>query len=277
MARNREFVQVDVFGARPFKGNPVAVIFDGDGLSVAEMQDIARWTQLSETTFVVTPALDGAHYRLRIFTPASELPFAGHPTLGAAHAWAQHTGFDGESIVQECGAGLVEVRGVDGGYSFSAPPTIRSGPLSAADLAQHVAALRIDPDAVVAHQWVDNGPGFAAIELVSAAEVIALEPDFSTFPAARVGVIGAHPAGHRAAFEIRSFVPGLGVPEDPITGSLNAGVAQWFAREGKVSGEYRVTQGGNIGHDGELVIRIDGQSVWVGGATTSLIAGTILT
>ena len=188
MVRDRDFVQVDVFGARPFKGNPVAVILDGTGLSAEDMQDIARWTQLSETTFIVAPTHDGAHYRLRIFTPASELPFAGHPTLGSAHAWARHVGFEGESILQECGAGLVEVRGINGGYSFAAPPTIRSGPLSDADLARHVAALGVDPGAVVAHQWVDNGPGFAAIELASAAEVIALKPDFSSFPDARTSI-----------------------------------------------------------------------------------------
>lgn len=273
MARRRNFAQIDVFGTRPLKGNPVAVILDAEGLDDKTMQDIARWTNLSETTFILPPTQPEADYRLRIFTPSMELPFAGHPTLGSAYAWVQRSGYEGEKVVQECGAGLVELRAIPGGYSFAAPPTIRSGPIADAELTALVHALGIAPEAVVAHQWVDNGPGFACIEVATAAEVSALQPDFSDLPDACIGVIGAYEPGK--SYEIRSFVPGAGVSEDPVTGSLNAGVAQWFVREGKVQGNYQVKQGSSIGYDGELSIRLVEGQVWVGGATRTIISGTI--
>lgn len=271
----RDFAQVDVFGARAFKGNPVAVIIDGQNLSQQEMQEIARWTNLSETTFILPSTTPEADYRLRIFTPTTELPFAGHPTLGSAHAWAAHTGSTAKTIVQECGAGLVHVRAITGGFAFAAPPTVRTGPLAADELAAYVQALGINSDAVVDHQWVDNGPGFAAIQLASAAEVRALNPDFSNLPDAALGVIGAMEPEQESAFEIRSFVPSVGVLEDPVTGSLNAGVAQWFARTGKASGSYLVSQGGNIGYEGQLHIDITQDNVWIGGATRTMISGVI--
>lgn len=272
----KAFAQVDVFGARSFKGNPVAVIIDAQGLSDVQMQDIARWTNLSETTFILPAETAEADYRLRIFTPTTELPFAGHPTLGSAHAWAEHTGSKANTIVQECGAGLVQLRATTAGFSFAAPPTIRSGPLDDADLAAFVQALGISAGAVLDHQWVDNGPGFAAIQLATAAEVRALEPDFSGLPDAALGVIGALEPNHAAAFEIRSFVPSVGVLEDPVTGSLNAGVAQWFARTGKASGSYLVSQGSNIGYEGQVHIDIAEDDVWIGGATRTVISGTIM-
>ncbi|MDI3331298.1 MAG: PhzF family phenazine biosynthesis protein [Micrococcus sp.] len=277
MPRSRAFAQVDVFSAVPYGGNPVAVILDADGLGDQDMARIARWTNLSETTFVLPPGTPDADYRLRIFTPGGELPFAGHPTLGSAHAWLEHGGEPGTAgrIVQECAAGLVTLRHDDGALAFQAPPTIRSGELEPADLDRVIEALALRPDQVLAHQWVDNGPGWAVVVLPDAQAVLDLVPDLSRIPDLPLGAIGAYPAGSRSAFEIRAFVPGIGVTEDPVTGSLNASVAQWMLRTGAVSGSYRVSQGTVLGRTGEVEITCatDGE-VWVGGATTTCFAGT---
>lgn len=278
--RPRRFAQVDVFSETAFLGNPVAVILDAEGLDDADMQRIARWTNLSETTFVLPPAVAGADYRLRIFAPGGELPFAGHPTLGSAHAWSQErAGMPGEPqrIIQECAAGLVEVRRIAGLWSFAAPPTRRSGDIEAEHLGQIVAAFGIDRGRVVGHQWVDNGPGWAVVRLATADEVLALEPDFSSIPEAMVGAIGAYPAGSEHGFELRTFAPGVGVTEDPVCGSMNAGVAQWFLRTGAVSGGYRVSQGRRLGRAGKVTITVDPDgTIWVGGKTNTLLKGTAL-
>ena len=198
MSRTRSFAQVDVFSARPYLGNPVAVVLDGAGLSDEQMKRVARWTNLSETTFVFPPTTTAADYRLRIFTPdGGELPFAGHPTLGSAHAWLEAGGVartDGR-IVQECAAGLIDVRRGGDELSFAAPPLLRTGDLDDGYLGAIVAAFGIDRADVVAHQWVDNGPGWAVVRLPTAQEVIALEPDLSVIPDGMVGAIGAHPPG----------------------------------------------------------------------------------
>jgi PhzF family phenazine biosynthesis protein len=279
MPRSRAFAQVDVFSAVPYGGNPVAVILDADGLGDEDMARIARWTNLSETTFVLPPTTPEADYRLRIFTPGGELPFAGHPTLGSAHAWREHGGQPRSPgrIVQECDAGLVTLKHDDGALAFQAPPTLRSGDLDPADLERATAALGLRPDQVIAHQWVDNGPGWAVVVLPDAQAVLELEPDLSLIPDLKLGVIGAYPAGSPSAFEIRAFVPDIGVSEDPVTGSLNASVAQWMLRTGAVSGRYRVSQGTVLGRTGEVAITCaeDGE-VWVGGATTTCFAGTAL-
>ncbi|HEY5842002.1 MAG TPA: PhzF family phenazine biosynthesis protein [Mycobacterium sp.] len=276
MPRSRAFAQVDVFSSTPYLGNPVAVILDGDGLSDEVMQRVARWTNLSETTFVLPPTDPTADYRLRIFTPGGELPFAGHPTLGSAHAWLEHGGVPrGEKIVQQCAAGLVDVRRGDGTLSFAAPPTRRSGDLTDDELSPLLAALGIDPEQVLAHQWVDNGPGWNVIRVATAAEVLALEPDLSLIPTAMTGVIGAYPEGSQYAFEMRTFAPAVGVAEDPVCGSMNASVGQWLTGSGDVADRYRVSQGARLGRAGDITITADpGGTVWVGGGTTTCFTGT---
>ncbi len=278
MPRSRSFMQVDVFSTSPCSGNPVAVVLDGTGLSDEEMQGLARWTNLSETTFLLPPTVPEADYRVRIFTPGGELPFAGHPTLGSARAWLEGGGTpqDAERVVQECGVGLVTVRRGEDVLSFAAPPRLREGALDEDQLLRFVGALGIERDQVVAHEWVDNGPGWAVVRLSTAAEVLALEPDFSRMPDAMVGAIGAHPDGSRHAFEMRTFAPGAGVPEDPACGSMNAGVGQWLTSTGAAPASYRVSQGTRLGRAASIEITADADgTVWVSGAAVVLISGTI--
>ncbi|WP_413464502.1 PhzF family phenazine biosynthesis protein [Corynebacterium sp. 22KM0430] len=270
----RPFAQVDVFSRHPYSGNPVAVILDAQGLSEDRMRAIARWTNLSETTFVLPPTTPEADYRLRIFTPTQELPFAGHPTLGSARAWAQLRGVDKPRLVQECAGGLIPVRREGEVFSFAAPPTLRSGPLEPEYVERIARAFRLDPAEIVEHQWVDNGPGWAVVRLESAQAVLDLEPDFSVIPEAKVGAIGPYPAGAEHAFEIRAFAPGVGVPEDPVCGSLNASTAQWLLREGLAPQRYTVSQGARVHRRGEISIRQEGSRVWVGGATSIGFQGT---
>jgi PhzF family phenazine biosynthesis protein len=278
MTRARRFAQVDVFSTTPYLGNPVAVVLDADGLSEGVMQRIARWTNLSETTFVLPPTLAEADYRLRIYTPEAELPFAGHPTLGTARTWLDHGGepVNGDVVVQECAAGLVRVRSDAGLMWFAAPPTIRSGDLDDDYLQRMVTAFGITREQVIAHQWVDNGPGWAVLQLATADEVLGLEPDLSLIPDAMVGAIGAHPPGSPQAYEMRTFAPRVGVTEDPACGSMNAAVAQWLVRIGVVTSPYRVAQGRRLGRAGDITIRPDADgTVWVGGNARTLFRGTV--
>lgn len=278
MARLRSFAQVDVFSAQPLRGNPVAVVLDGEGMSDADMQGLAHWTNLSETTFLLPPVDPDADYRLRIFTPTRELPFAGHPTLGSARAWLDGGGSPKRAgtIVQECGAGLVRIRIEGDTLSFAAPPTVRSGPVDADLLARVVEALGIETGDVVAHQWVDNGPGWLVIQLPSAEHVLAVEPRLALIPDAKVGVIGAYPPGSPEAFEVRAFSAALGGGEDPVTGSLNASVAQWLLRTGAMTGAWTASQGTRLGRAGRVSITPDGDDLWVGGACTTVVRGTAL-
>jgi PhzF family phenazine biosynthesis protein len=270
----RPFRQVDVFAGSPLGGNPVAVVLDADGVDEATMRDFARWTNLSETTFVLRPTDDRADYRLRIFTPGEELPFAGHPTLGSAAAWAQHTGSTVQRIVQECGVGLVQLRRTTDGFALLAPPLIRSGAASDDDRSAAARSLRIDPAQIVDAQWTDNGPGWLTLRLPDADAVLALQPDFAAMTVP-LGVVGPHPAGGPADFEVRAFVPTVGVPEDPVTGSLNAGIGSWFLDSGIVDGPYTVRQGTAIGRNGLVRIDRDDEGVWVSGACTTHVAGTL--
>ena len=288
MPHNRAFAQVDVFSSEPYRGNPVAVILDAEGLSDSEMARIANWTNLSETTFVLPPANPDADYRLRIFTPSRELPFAGHPTLGSAAAWLAAGGVPRSegTVVQECGVGLVNLR--RGGptspstdvetpsetLSFAAPDPLRTGALEAGFVEQIAAALHIDPGEILSHQWVDNGPGWAAVRLASAQQVLDIEPDFAQIPDTKLGVLGSHPDGSEHEYEIRAFVPGAGVAEDPVTGSLNASVAQWLIGSGLAPEKYTVTQGTALGRAGVIEISRDDDEVWVGGQTTVCLRGT---
>lgn len=277
MTTPRPFAQVDVFSSTPYLGNPVAVIIDGSGLNTDDMQRVARWTNLSETTFLLPPTNPQADYRVRIFTPGGELPFAGHPTLGSAHAWLEAGGtpLSADCVVQECTAGLINVRRGSGILSFAAPATQRTGDLESDYLAQIVTAFGIREDQVLSHQWVDNGPGWAVIRLRTAQEVLDLEPDLSQIPTAMIGAIGAYPEGSEHAYEMRTFAPAVGIVEDPVCGSMNASVGQWLIGTGAVPSTYRVSQGSRLGRAGDITITADDDgTVWVGGATTTCFRGT---
>jgi PhzF family phenazine biosynthesis protein len=271
----RLFAQVDVFTTTPYAGNPVAVVLDGDGLTTEEMQRFAQWTNLSETTFVLPPTASEADYRVRIFTPVMELPFAGHPTLGTCHAWLE-TSASGQPdlVVQECGAGLVSVRRTADGLAFAAPPLIRSGPVEES-LVRHIAdVLNIDREAIVDATWADNGPGWVAILLADADAVLALRPGFVDLD---LGVVGPYPEGSEAAFEVRAFFPKTGsTVEDPVTGSLNASIAEWLLRTGRATAPYVARQGTALDRAGRVHIARDGDgTIWVGGGTVTCIAGQV--
>lgn len=272
------FTQVDVFATGPLTGNPVAVVHDAQGWTEDQMAAFARWTNLSETTFLLPPQDPGADYRLRIFTPAAELPFAGHPTLGSAHAWVQAGGEprDSEALVQECGIGLVTIRRDADRMAFAAPDLLRSGPVDPATLERVRGALGLDAAQVLDANWVDNGPGWLGLRLDSAASVLGLDPDFTALGGLTVGVLGAHEPGGPADVEVRAFCPELAAPEDPVTGSLNAGLALWLTRSGVLPPAYTARQGTALGRRGEVSISTgaDGR-VWVGGACATLISGTL--
>lgn len=274
----RRFSQLDVFTPVPLKGNPLAVVHDADGLSDAQMAAFARWTNLSETTFLLSPTDPAADYRVRIFTPGGELPFAGHPTLGSAHAWIAAGGLAKKpgGVVQECGVGLVRVKREGARLAFAAPPLRRSGPADDATRAQAAAALRLPADALQAVEWVDNGPGWLAVLLADADAVLRLQPDFAAMRGLKLGVVGAYPAGADCAFEVRAFVPDLGVPEDPVTGSLNAGLAQWLIGSGRAPEAYVASQGLALGRAGRVHVARDAEgTVWIGGDVAPCISGTV--
>jgi PhzF family phenazine biosynthesis protein len=272
------FRQVDVFTQSPLLGNPVAVVHEADGLTSEQMQRFAHWTNLSETTFLLPARDPRADYRVRIFTPAGELPFAGHPTLGTCHAWLEAGGRPARAgvITQECGAGLIPVRRIDGRLSFAAPPLVRGGPVDPALLEEIAGVLRIGRDSIIDSQWVDNGPGWVAVLLADAASVLALKPGYVPFD---LGVAGPYPAGSPEALEVRAFFPKDGTTvEDPVTGSLNASLAQWLLRAGRVSAPYVASQGTALGRRGRVHVRAeDGNDgvIWVGGGTITLITGSV--
>jgi PhzF family phenazine biosynthesis protein len=274
----RQFRQVDVFTDTPYFGNPVAVVLGADGLTGEQMQRFARWTNLSETTFVLAPWASGADYLVRIFTPTSELPFAGHPTLGTCHAWLEAGGrpADPSAIVQECGAGLITVRrilGGDAGLAFAAPPLVRSGPVEE-QLAERVTrSLNIARSDIVDIAWADNGPGWVAVLLPSAEAVLAVRPDAVDMD---IGVAGPYPEGSPEAIEVRAFSPQISSAEDPVTGSLNASLGQWLLAAGRVTAPYVASQGTAMGRRGRVHVSrdADGQ-VWVGGGTVSCVSGTV--
>ena len=274
----RPFRLVDVFGTGAFTGNPLAVIADADGLSGEEMQAIAAWLNFSETTFLLPPRDPAADYRVRIFTMAHELPFAGHPTLGSAHAWLEAGGrpkTDG-TIVQECGVGLVAIRRGADRLAFAAPPLVRGGTPSEAEIDAVAAILRLDRAAIVDAAWVDNGPGWIAVMLDSADAVLAVEPVRHHPDHVDIGIVGPHPAGGEAAFELRAIFSDAhgGLIEDPVTGSLNASVGQWLFASGRASGGYVAAQGTRLGRTGRVHVTQDGAGqVWVAGETRTLFVG----
>ncbi|MCB8873963.1 PhzF family phenazine biosynthesis protein [Acidisoma silvae] len=275
---HRPFRLVDVFGRDDFSGNPLAVIADAEGLDTETMQRITRWLNLSETTFLLPPTTPEADYRVRIFTLTRELPFAGHPTLGTCHAWLEAGGqprMPGR-IVQECGAGLIPIRQSDRGLAFAAPPLLRSGPPSQQDLEEAADFLNISRASIMDAAWIDNGPGWLGIMLESAGAVLALQPKRSHPRQIDVGVVGPHSIGQEAAYELRAlFTDAQGsVIEDPVTGSLNASVAQWLYASGRVDGPYIAAQGTVLGRTGRVQIERDADgTIWVGGATRTLFSG----
>lgn len=282
--KTRPFTQVDVFGSVPLKGNPLAVVLDGSGLTDEQMQSFARWTNLSETTFITQPTDARADYAVRIFTPGGELPFAGHPTLGSAHAWLEAGGQPQrpDVIVQECAAGLIDITRSGQELAFAAPATVRTGALDETTLADIATALGLERSQILSHQWVDNGPGWSAVEIADPDRLLALTPDFARGTDLKLGVFAMHPEGSAIAYDIRAFVPGIGASEDPVTGSLNASVAQWLARENRVAGTYTVRQGTCLHRDGRLTITVGQDAgptgspdIWVGGATHTLIRGEV--
>ncbi|MBA3409383.1 MAG: PhzF family phenazine biosynthesis protein [Geodermatophilaceae bacterium] len=287
----RPFRQVDVFTTTPYHGNPVAVVLDAEGLSTGQMQRFAHWTNLSETTFVLPPTAPGADYRVRIFTPVAELPFAGHPTLGTCHAWlaAGHDAelgadggadgradgrADGGDIVQQCAAGLVTIRRTADGLAFAAPPLLREGPVEEALLERIASMVGITRSEIVDAQWADNGPGWVAVLLESADDVLSLRPGLVDLD---LGVVGPYPPGSPQAFEVRAFFPkDGGTVEDPVTGSLNASLAPWLLRSGRATVPYVVSQGTALGRAGRVHVSGDSDgAIWVGGGTVTCIAGQL--
>lgn len=275
MIKTYRFHQLDVFTDTPLLGNALAVVHNADGLDDSAMQAFARWTNLSETTFLVKPQNPAADYRVRIFTPGGELPFAGHPTLGSCHAWLTAGGKPKSSfIVQECEVGLVRIRKNATQLAFTAPPRRRTGNLDQETLASVVSCLGIDKKLVLHHQWVDNGPGWCAVMLDSAYAVLSLKPDFGKMKVP-MGVIGPQPKGSDTDFEVRAFVPSLGIPEDPVTGSLNAGIAQWLMETGLAGNKFVVSQGTILHRKGRVYLDRDGNDVWVGGDSVICVDGTV--
>jgi PhzF family phenazine biosynthesis protein len=272
----RPFSQVDAFTTTAYHGNPCAVVLDGDGLDDARMQRFANWTNLSETTFVLPPSSAEADYRVRIFTPVAELPFAGHPTIATCHAWLEAGGTpaDETEIVQECAAGLIRVRRTADGLGFAAPPLIRSGPVDEPLVLRIAETLGIDRDAIVDAQWADNGPGWVAVLLEDADAVLAVEPRFTDLD---IGIVAPHPAGGETAFEVRAFFPKDGaMVEDPVTGSLNASLAEWLLRSGRASAPYVASQGTALGRGGRVhVTRDQDGTIWVAGGTVTCVSGTV--
>ncbi|MBW8315184.1 MAG: PhzF family phenazine biosynthesis protein [Hydrogenophaga sp.] len=288
--QQRPFKQVDVFTATPYRGNPLAVVLDGSRLSADEMQHFTNWTNLSECTFLLPPtpegAAAGADYRVRIFCPGRELPFAGHPTLGSCHAWLEAGGVPrGEHVVQECGVGLVKLRRDGERLAFAAPPLIKSGPLPEDDVALIARGLGVARSDITAHAWCDNGPNWRGVMLRSVEQVLALRPDGAVLagldigvvgPRCKVGVVGAREE-HDTQFEVRAFFPGNnGLCEDPVTGSLNAALAQWLIGAGLAPERYVAAQGTALAREGRVFIERDASgTIWVGGQSVTCIHGHV--
>jgi len=273
--KSRRFHQVDVFTNTPLKGNALAVVHDATGLDNNAMQAFARWTNLSETTFLLPPVSASADYHVRIFTPGGELPFAGHPTLGSCYAWLAAGGIPKSShIVQECAVGLVKIRQDGRRLSFAAPPLRRTGDLDAETLREVCSSLGISASEILRHQWVDNGPGWCAVLLSSAEKVLALTPDFGKLNVP-LGVVGPQEKNADTDFEVRAFVPSLGIPEDPVTGSLNAGLAEWLMREGIAKEHFVIAQGTAIQRSGRVYLDRIANDIWVGGEVVTCISGTV--
>ena len=275
--RLRPFAQVDVFG-RALPGQSPGCCRRCRGPCTRRDAQFANWTNLAETAFLPPPSDPGADYRVRIFTGSEEFPFAGHPTLGSAHAWLEAGGIPRQDgmLVQECGAGLVRVKRDGGRLAFAAPPLTRSGPVAEADLARIAAGLRMPREALLDASWLVNGPDWIGVLLESAEMVLAIRPDFAAMVGLKVGVIGPHAAGSEVGFEVRAFIPGDAAAEDPVTGSFNAGAAQWLIRSGRAPESYVAAQGTVLGSSGRIHVDTAGDDIWVGGSSVSCIEGFVL-
>ncbi|MBQ8101442.1 MAG: PhzF family phenazine biosynthesis protein [Afipia sp.] len=273
-----DFQQVDVFTGKRLKGNPLAVVIGADGLSDDAMASLANWTNLSETTFLLKPTTADADYRLRIFTPSGELPFAGHPTLGSCHVWLSLGNTARQThVVQECGAGLVKIRRDGNRLAFAAPPLRRTGNVESDILDQIAHGLQIRRDAIKASQWIDNGPGWVAVMLASRPEILGLRPDYPALGTLKLGVVAPwDPSrdGGDISFEVRAFVSDRAT-EDPVTGSLNAGLAQWLMSAGLAPAAYVASQGTVLGREGRIHVERDGDDIWIGGETLTCIKGKL--
>lgn len=276
---DRRFRLVDVFGERPLTGNPLAVVIDSEGLSTEDMLEVTRWLNFSETTFLSPPDSPQADYKARIFTLAGELPFAGHPTLGSCHVWQSLADESRDEIVQECGAGLVRLRRSGERISFQAPDLVREGPVDPAEIEELAVVLGIDTSDILAARWVDNGPGWVGILLDGADAVRQIEPDFSRHRGERldIGVVGMYPEGWEFLYEVRAFFSGEHgeMLEDPVTGSLNASIAQWLIAERGLKTPYVVSQGSARGRSGRVHIDTDADAVWVGGRVYEVVDGQL--
>lgn len=301
--KSRPFKQVDVFTAIPYLGNPLAVVLDGSGLSTAEMQHFTNWTNLSEATFMLPPEHPLADYKVRIFCPGRELPFAGHPTLGSCHAWLQAggepknwgqtpiTGGDDERrrlgrlgfdpnfsavIIQECGIGLVKLRRDGERLAFAAPPLLRSGPLDEADVELIARGLGVKRSDIIRHAWCDNGPKWRGVMLGSREQVLSLKPDGTVLAGLDIGVVSPTTAGDECAFEVRAFFHNNnGLSEDPVTGSLNAALAQWLIGAGVAASRYVAAQGTALGRAGRVHVEQVGDDIWIGGDSVTCISGSV--
>jgi len=283
----RRFKQVDVFTAVPLKGNPLAVVLDGTGFDAAQMQRFTDWTNLSEATFLLPPTRPEADYAVRIFGPGRELPFAGHPTLGSCHAWLEAGGRPkAELVMQECGVGLVRIRRDGRRLAFAAPPLKKSGPLAEADVELIARGLGIERREIVAHAWCDNGPNWRGVMLRSVEQVLSLKPDGRVLagldvgvvgPRGKVGVVGTRSApGDEPLFEVRAFFPGAnGLAEDPVTGSLNAALAQWLIGAGHAPDRYIASQGTALNRAGRVFVERAGAEIWIGGDSVTVVEGTV--
>jgi PhzF family phenazine biosynthesis protein len=285
--KQRAFKQVDVFTAVAYKGNPLAVVLDGADLSTEEMQHFTNWTNLSECTFLLPPQDANADYKVHIFCPGRELPFAGHPTLGTCHAWLEAGGKPkGEFIVQECGVGLVKIKRDGARLAFAAPPLLKNGGLDEADVQLIARGLGIARSDIVAHAWCDNGPNWRGVMLRSAEQVLALKPDAAVLagldigvvgPRGKVGVVGTQTSHDETHFEVRAFFPGNnGMTEDPVTGSLNAGLAQWLIGAGIAPPRYVAAQGTKLARAGRVHVSQEGADIWIGGASVACVDGKVL-
>ncbi|MCW2811311.1 MAG: PhzC/PhzF phenazine biosynthesis family protein [Friedmanniella sp.] len=271
------FAQVDVFGSGRLTGNPLAVVVDADALDAGEMQAFARWTGLSETTFLLRPTDPAADYRVRIFTPSRELPFAGHPTLGSAAVWLT-TGVPSRSpglVLQECGAGLVPVRVEGDRLAFAAPPLTRFEPVAEELLGRIAAGFGVDRAAILDASWLVNGPEWIGLRFGSAEQVLGLRLDPAGLSGLDLGVVGPHPAGGEVQVEVRAFIPGEAVAEDPVTGSLNAGLAHWMMATGQVPERYVAAQGRAVGAAGRVQLVRDDTGLWVGGQVAVVVTGHV--
>lgn len=269
------FTQLDVFGDGGLTGNPLAVVHNADGLETEQMQALAAWFNLSETAFLVKPTETRADYQVRIFTPSEELPFAGHPTLGSAHAWLAAGGrpHSAHHIVQECGVGLVELRGFNGRMAFAAPPLRRNEPLTKTQVSAIAKVIGVPATQWVAHAWGDNGAPWQMVQLSDAEAVRSVQPkrQFAK-PDQYIGLIGLNDPEDPFAYEVRALTPD---GEDPVTGSLNAAAAQWLRQRDLASASYMVTQGSALGRHGEIYVDDDGTNLWIGGRARVAITGDL--